>query len=97
MILNRDIKIETGRLTLQPVEDLYTDDILEHFTQEVTRFMPFNPQGNREDIVRFVDESKRTLSNNTDLVMVALDSHRISSDAAVSIISQKNLLNLDYG
>lgn len=75
MILNPDIKIETGRFTLQPVEDLYKDDILEHFTQEVTRFMPFNPQGNREDIVRFVDESKRTLSNNTDLVMVALDSH----------------------
>ncbi|MEG0929079.1 GNAT family N-acetyltransferase [Chryseobacterium sp.] len=75
MMLNPNIKIKTERLTLQPVEDSYIDDILEHFTSDVTRYMPFNPQGSRNDIVSFVEESKRTLLQNTDLVMVALDSN----------------------
>ncbi|MGU3373290.1 GNAT family N-acetyltransferase [Chryseobacterium sp. M5A1_1a] len=75
MILNPDIKIKTEHLTLQPVEDSYIDDVLEHFTNEITRYMPFNPQGDRQDIVDFVNESKRTLSENTDLVMVVLDSN----------------------
>ncbi|WP_079240391.1 GNAT family N-acetyltransferase [Chryseobacterium indologenes] len=76
MILSPGIEIKTKHLTLSPVEDLHIDDILEHFTNDVTRYMPFNPQGNRQDIINFVDESKRTLSQNTDLVMVALDSDK---------------------
>ncbi|ASW74781.1 hypothetical protein IQ37_18880 [Chryseobacterium piperi] len=75
MRLNKNIKIKTERATLRAVEDLYIDDILEHFTNEVTRYMPFNPQGNRKDIISFINESKRTLSQNTDLVMVSLDSN----------------------
>lgn len=75
MILSPSIEIKTKHLTLRPVEDLHIDDILEHFTNEVTRYMPFDPQGNRQDIVTFVNESKRSLSQNTDLVMVALDSN----------------------
>ncbi|WP_106917424.1 GNAT family N-acetyltransferase [Chryseobacterium aurantiacum] len=75
MMLNPNIKIKTERLTLQPVEDSYIDDILEHFTSDVTRYMPFNPQGSRNDIVSFVEESKKNLLQNTDLVMVALDSN----------------------
>lgn len=75
MRLNQNIKIKTERATLQPVEDLYIDDILKHFINEVTRYMPFNPQGNRKDIISFINESKRTLSQNTDLVMVSLDSN----------------------
>lgn len=75
MILHADIKIKTERLTLLPVEDSYIDDILEHFTKEVTQYMPFNPEGDREEIINFVNQSKRTLLQNTDLVLVALDSH----------------------
>ncbi|AZA79232.1 N-acetyltransferase [Chryseobacterium sp. G0186] len=75
MILYPDIKIKTEHLTLQPVDDSDIDDILEHFTSEITRYMPFNPQGNRQDIVDFVNKSKKNLSENTDLVMVALDSN----------------------
>ena len=74
MILSPNIEIKTKRLTLKPVKDLYIDDILEHFTNDVTRYMPFNPKGNRQDIITFVNESKRTLSQNTDLVMAALGS-----------------------
>ena len=74
MILSPTIEIKTKRLVLRPVKDLYIDDILEHFTNEVTRYMPFDPQGSRQDIITFVNESKRTLLQNTDLVMVALGS-----------------------
>ncbi|PWN65143.1 N-acetyltransferase [Chryseobacterium phosphatilyticum] len=74
MVLNSDIIIKTKHLTLRPVEDIYTNDIFEYFTDEVTRYMPFNPQGNRDDIINFIKESKRNLSQNTDLVMVILDS-----------------------
>ncbi|WP_160138837.1 GNAT family N-acetyltransferase [Chryseobacterium sp. c4a] len=74
MILHTNIKIKTEYLTLQPVKELYIDDILEHFTKDVTQYMPFNPEGDRKDIVNFVSESERGLSQNTDLVMVVLDS-----------------------
>ncbi|WP_223607583.1 GNAT family N-acetyltransferase [Chryseobacterium sp. OSA05B] len=74
MILNRDIRIKTDRLLLKPVEESYVDDINTHFTAEITRYMPFNPEGDRNDILSFVEESKKTLSDNTDLVMVAIDS-----------------------
>lgn len=74
MKLNKDIRIKTDRLLLQPVDELYVDDINTCFTAEVTRYMPFSPEGDRNDILSFVEESKRSLSNNTDLVMVALDS-----------------------
>ncbi|MCJ7934653.1 MAG: GNAT family N-acetyltransferase [Chryseobacterium sp.] len=75
MILNKDIRIKTDRLVLQPVEELYIDDINTYFTAEVTRYMPFNPDGDRNNIFVFVKESKKSLLKNTDLVMVALDHH----------------------
>ncbi|RXM49907.1 MULTISPECIES: GNAT family N-acetyltransferase [unclassified Chryseobacterium] len=74
MILSPDIKIKTERITLQPVNDSYIDDIVEHFTEEVTQYMPFNPQGDRQEIITFVNESQKTLLQNTDLVMAVLDS-----------------------
>ena len=76
MKLHPDIKISTQHLTLLPVDDSYIDDILEHFTQEVTRYMPFNPQGDKKEIENFVQTSKENLLRNTDLVMVALDSNK---------------------
>jgi len=55
------------------VDELYIDDINTYFTAEVTRYMPFNPDGDRNDILAFVKESKKLLLESTDLVMVALD------------------------
>lgn len=75
MLFNKDIRIKTDRLLLQPVEELHVDDINTYFTSEITTYMPFNPEGNRNDIVSFVKESKELLLKNTDLVMVALDSN----------------------
>lgn len=74
MILHPDITIITEHLTLQPVKESYLDDIIEHFTKEVTQYMPFNPEGEREDIINFIEVSQKTLLQNTDLVMTVLDS-----------------------
>ncbi|UKB84618.1 GNAT family N-acetyltransferase [Chryseobacterium sp. MEBOG06] len=73
MVLNADIIIKTDRLILKPIDPLYIDDINRHFTAETTKYMPFTPNGNRNDITKFVEESKMLLSKNTDLVMVAVD------------------------
>ncbi|MGG5209713.1 GNAT family N-acetyltransferase [Chryseobacterium sp. MIQD13] len=76
MILNSDIRIKTDRLILKPVEEAYADDINTYFTPEVTRYMPFNPEGNINDVLSFVNSSKNGLLNNTDLVMVAVDADK---------------------
>lgn len=73
MKLNTNIRIKTDRLILKPVEDLYIDDINEFFTAEVTKYMPFNPTGDRNDVLNFVNSSKESLLKNTDLVMAVLD------------------------
>ncbi|UZT99076.1 GNAT family N-acetyltransferase [Chryseobacterium fluminis] len=75
MILNKNIRIQTNRLILKPVEILYIDDINEHFDAELTKYMPFNPRGDKSEIRSFIQESKKGLDKNTDLVMVALDSN----------------------
>ncbi|CEJ70541.1 hypothetical protein BN1195_02868 [Chryseobacterium oranimense G311] len=73
MRLNTNIRITTDRLILKPVDEAYIDDINECFTAEVTRYMPFNPTGDRNDIINFVKASKESLLKNTDLVMTVLD------------------------
>jgi len=73
MKLNTNIRIKTDRLILKPVEDLYIDDINECFTAEVTKYMPYNPTGDRNDVLNFVNSSKESLLKNTDLVMAVLD------------------------
>lgn len=76
MELHSDIIIKTENLTLKTVDSTYIDDILKHFTKEVTRYMPFNPEGDKKEISDFVENSERTLLQNTDLVMVVLDSNK---------------------
>jgi ribosomal-protein-alanine N-acetyltransferase len=76
MRLHSDIRIKTDRLILKPVDEVYADDINTNFTAEVTRYMPFNPEGDRNDVLSFVGNSKNSLLNNTDLVMVAIDSDK---------------------
>lgn len=74
MKLNSNITIKTDRLILKPIVEDYADDINTYFTAEITRYMPFNPEGNMNDVLSFVDHSKKSLLNNTDLVMIAVDS-----------------------
>lgn len=73
MRLNTNIRIKTDRLILKPIEVSYINDINEYFNAEITKYMPFNPTGDRNDILSFVQESKKGLEKNTDLVMVVLD------------------------
>lgn len=73
MTLNTNITIKTDRLILKPVDETYIDDITKCFTAEITKYMSFNPTGDRSDIVNFVNASKESLSKNTDLVLAVLD------------------------
>jgi len=40
---------------------LYIDDINENFDAELTKYMPFNRTGDRNDIISFIQESKKGL------------------------------------
>ncbi|MEA9414931.1 GNAT family N-acetyltransferase [Flavobacterium sp. PL02] len=73
MKLNTNIFIKTKRLILKPIEEKYIDDIYESFTSEVTKFMPFNPKANKNEIIDFVLNSKKGLLEKTDIVFVVLD------------------------
>lgn len=92
MELNAAIRIKTERLILKPVEEINVDDINESFNKELTKYMPFSPTGDRNDILSFVHQSQKELENNTDLVLAVHDLnnefigccgiHNISSESA---------------
>lgn len=71
--LNSKLLINTNRLILKPVDEKYIDDINTSFTQDITKYMPFNPNGDRNEIVNFVESSNRNLIKKTDIVFVVLN------------------------
>lgn len=73
MTLNADIKIVTNRLVLQPVNEIYIDEINKNFTKDITTYMPYDPIGNREDTVNFVSSSIENLNMQKEIVFVILD------------------------
>lgn len=73
MELNSNLLIKTNRLMLKPIHEDYIDDINANFTPAITKYMPHNPEGDRNDIVNFVERSKKELIAKTDLVLVILD------------------------
>lgn len=73
MELNSSLLIKTNRIILKPIHEKYIDDIYISFTPEVTKYMPFNPSGNKNDIIKFVEDSKRNLMDKTEVVFVILD------------------------
>lgn len=66
------IKIETKRLNLISVSDKYKDEILKEFTPEITRYMPFAPNGNEGEVQDFLDKAKLGLINGTDFVFASI-------------------------
>jgi len=73
MELNSNLSIQTNRLILKPVHEGYIDDINSGFTPKVTEFMPFNPNGDKNEIIHFVENSKKGLIKKTDIVFVIMD------------------------
>ena len=47
MEFNSSIVINTNRLIFEPIHEKYIDDINLSFAQEVTKYMPFNPNGDK--------------------------------------------------
>jgi ribosomal-protein-alanine N-acetyltransferase len=76
MEINSNIVIHTNRLILEPIHEKYIDDINTGFTQEITTYMPFNPNGDRNEIINFVENAKNNLIQKTDIVFVALNLKR---------------------
>ncbi|SDL69344.1 GNAT family N-acetyltransferase [Pedobacter antarcticus] len=66
------IKIETKRLNLISVSDKYKDEILIEFTPQITRYMPYTPNGNEGEVQDFLDKAKLGLINGTDFVFAAI-------------------------
>lgn len=73
MRLHPAIQIQTRHLILRPVKELDVDPINESFTEELTKYMPFTPSGDRNDILSFVLQSQKELEDNTDLVLAVHD------------------------
>jgi RimJ/RimL family protein N-acetyltransferase len=69
-----DLNLKTNRLILRPIHEKYIDEIYINFTKKVTEFMPFNPSGNKNEIISFVENSIESLIKKTDIVFVVLDS-----------------------
>ena len=70
---NSKLLINTNRLILKTIDEKYIDDINLNFTQEITQYMPFNPNGDKNEILNFVENSRRNLIQKTDIVFVALN------------------------
>lgn len=73
MKLNSNLTIKSTHLILKLIDEKYIDEINKNFTQEVAEYMPFNPNGNRNEIITFVEEAKKNLIEKTDIVFVVLD------------------------
>jgi [ribosomal protein S5]-alanine N-acetyltransferase len=64
---------KTERLILQPVSDEHKFDICREFTAEVTKYMPFTPNGDINVIESFISRSSQELSEGTGIQFCILD------------------------
>lgn len=73
MEISSNMVITTNGLILKPIDEKYIDDININFTQEVAKYMPFNPNGDKNEIINFVESAKKNLIQKTDIVFVVLN------------------------
>jgi len=59
--------IHTDRLILQPVSDEFKFDIWREFTTEVTKYMPFTPDGDIKVTENFIYRSNQELIDNKSI------------------------------
>lgn len=108
MNLNQDIILTTNRLILSPVREEFIDDINTNFTKEITEFMPFNPVGDKNEIINFVKNSKMNLLEKKEIVFVILNKqqefigccgiHNINKESVeVGLWIKKNAQNQGFG
>lgn len=73
MQLNSKIRINTERLVLKPISEEFIPEVNQYFTTDITVYMPYDPDGNKQDTINFVQSSIKNLRNQTEIVFVILD------------------------
>lgn len=78
MTLNKEqnllnIKIQTDRLSLLPIEMKYVPDIFREFTSEITTYMSPTPPANISETEDFITSSAEGLKSGNNLQLVILD------------------------
>lgn len=70
--IDSNIKISSNRIVLLPVSIDYQEHICREFTPEITKYMPFTPNGNITVTEDFIRNSKQELQDGTDLTLCIL-------------------------
>jgi [ribosomal protein S5]-alanine N-acetyltransferase len=65
--------VKTERLVLEPVSEEFKFDICREFTAEVTKYMPFIPNGDVKVIEGFIARSNQELSEGKGIQFCILD------------------------
>jgi len=73
MQLDSTIKINTERLILKPISEEFISEVNQYFTTEITVYMPYDPDGNKQDTINFIQSSIDNLKNQTEIVFVILN------------------------
>lgn len=61
------------RVTLKPVSSVYEAELFRELTEEVARYLVFQPTGDIDDTRDFISQSREEMGNGTALKMVILD------------------------
>ena len=82
-----DVKIETERLILRPITMKDKEDILQNFTDEITKYMyPSAPKGMYE-VENYINSSLKGLKENSNLQLIA---RKKSNDEFIGCVGLHN-------
>src|SRR5664279_3490050 len=70
--IDSDIEIASKRIVLRPVSMEYKEIICNEFTPEITKYMPFMPDGDITVTEEFIRNSRQELQDGTSLQLCIL-------------------------
>lgn len=70
--IDSNIEIASKRIVLRPVSMEYKENICQEFTPEITKYMPFTPNGDMTMTEDFIRNSKQELQDETSLQLCIL-------------------------
>ncbi len=68
----RNVLIQTENLILKPIEQKYSEDIFQEFTDEISLYMFPKPKGNIDEIRQSIEVSIEKNHNGSNLQLVAI-------------------------
>ena len=104
-----NVRIETERLILKPINYSFANDIFKHFTNDITLYMLPKPSQNITGIIEFIERSLNglNLGDNLQLVIIKKSSneflgcmglHKIGNrDPELGIWIKKNAHGNEFG